>query len=316
MSILDSVEAIAGASGDGTIDWAAVTDAATSATDPGSLDLHPGEREGYAEDVRVAREAVREASGIDFDVPGTVEIQNRHHWIEANVDTFRTVMEPLADRRVAFPGVARRANTATMATMLSFLGRNVLGQYDPLLLADGDDHKLYFVRPNIHRVADQLDVPVARFRRWIAFHEVAHAAEFGAAPWLPDHMEARLEDTVEKLAAGSIDRDTLGELDTTMTAVEGYAELIMDRAFDDQYADLRRKLEERRKGRGPVETLIRRLLGLSVKRRQYERGKAFFETVADRRGIAAAGRVWDDPGNLPTDAEIDDPDRWMARVLD
>jgi putative hydrolase len=101
-----------------------------------------------------------------------------------------------------------------------------------------------------------------------------------------------------------------------MTAVEGYAELVMDRAFDAEYADLRRKLEERRKGRGPVETLIRRLLGLSVKRRQYERGKAFFETVADERGIAAAGRVWDDPANLPTDDEIDAPRRWIARVLD
>ncbi len=38
---------------------------------------------------------------------------------------------------------------------------------------------------------------------------------------------------------------------------------------------------------------MRRLLGLGMKRRQYERGKAFFDTVADARGVAAAGRVWD-----------------------
>ena len=313
MSILDSVEAIAGASGDGTIDWAAVTDAATSATDPGSLDLHPGEREGYAEDVRVAREAVREASGIDFDVPGTVEIQNRHHWIEANVDTFRTVMEPLADRRVAFPGVARRANTATMATMLSFLGRNVLGQYDPLLLADGDP-KLYFVRPNVRKIAESLDVEYDRFRRWIVVHEVTHAAEFGAAPWLSGHLETRMQEAMDRMAEGDFDRSAFGEIDVAMTAVEGYAESVMDRALDAEYDDLRAKIDARRGGRGPIAKLLRRLLGLGMKRRQYERGKAFFDAIIDARGIEGASAVWDAPENLPREAEIDEPGLWLARV--
>ncbi len=316
MGLYRSVRAVTGASGAGPIDWAAVTEAAKAATDPGDLDVAPAERAAYADDVRDARDRVRSVSAIDFDLPGTVEIQDRHHWIDANVDTFRRVMAPLETQTGPLPTLARVVNTGSMTIALSFLGNHVLGQYDPLLLADGDDHKLYFVRPNINRVADQLEVPRPRFRRWIAFHEVTHAAEFGAAPWLPGYMEDRLEETVEKLTHGSIDRHMLGELDTTMTAVEGYAELLMDRAFDDEYADLRRKLEARRKGRGPVENLIRRLLGLSVKRRQYERGKEFFDAVADQRGVAATGRVWDAPENLPTDDELDEPGRWIARVLD
>jgi uncharacterized protein (DUF2342 family) len=182
------------------------------------------------------------------------------------------------------------------------------------LLAEGEPHALYFVHPNIVRVADVLDAPYPRFRRWIAFHEVAHAAEFGAAPWLPDHLETAMQEAVEDLTAGRIDRESLGQLDTTMTAVEGYAELVMDRAFDEEYDDLRAKLERRRQGRGPVEQLIRRLLGLSVKRRQYERGKDFFETVADMRDIETAGRVWESPETLPTDQELDDPAAWVRRV--
>ena len=313
VSILESVGAIAGASGEGTVDWEAAAEAAIAATDPGSVDLDPGEREGYAEDVRAAREAVRSASGIDFDVPGTVEIQNRHHWIEANVGTFRTAMEPLADRRVAFPGFARRANTATMATMLSFLGRNVLGQYDPLLLADGDP-KLYFVRPNVVKIAEALDVEYDRFRRWIVVHEVTHAAEFGAAPWLPEYLETRMRDAMERMAEGGFDRSGFGELDAAMTAVEGYAEAVMDRALDADYDDLRQKVDERRKGRGPIAALLRRILGLGVKRRQYERGKEFFDAVIDARGIEAASAVWDVPDSLPTDEEIDEPSLWLSRV--
>ena len=313
MSILDSVGAIAGASGEGTVDWAAATEAATAATDSGSIDLDTGEREGYAEDVRVARKAVREAAGIDFDVPRAIEIQNRHHWIEANVDTFRTVMEPLADRRVAFPGFTRRANTATMATMLSFLGGNVLGQYDPLLLADGDP-KLYFVRPNVQKIAESLDAEYERFRRWIVVHEVTHAAEFGAAPWLSDHLETRMQEAMERMSEGGFDQSVFGEIDVAMTAVEGYAEAVMDRALEAEYDDLRAKIDDRRSNRGPIAALLRRVLGLGMKRRQYERGKEFFDAIIDARGVEGASVVWDDPGNLPRETEIEDPALWLARV--
>jgi uncharacterized protein (DUF2342 family) len=314
VSLYRSVRAVAAASGDGAIDWSAVAAAAKASTPPGDLDVSAAEREAYAADVGDARDRIRSVGGVDFDLPRTVEVQHRHHWIDANVATFRRVMEPLEEHTGVFPGVARVVNTGSMSFMLGFLARNVMGQYDPLLLADNDDHALYFVRPNIQRVAGQLDVEYDRFRRWIAFHEVTHAAEFGAAPWLSAHLEHRMEQGVEALANGSIDREAFSELDSAMTVVEGYAELLMDHAFDDEYADLREKLEARRSGQGPLAKLVRRLLGLGMKRRQYERGKAFFESVAEVRGLDATAAVWEGPENLPTPSELDDPGAWIARV--
>lgn len=314
MGLYESVQVVTTASGTGTVDWEAVEDAAKSATVPGSLDLSPDEQAGYAADVREARDHVRDVGGVAFDLPATVEIQNRHHWVDANVATFERVMAALEDQQVLFPDAARKVNTGTMAVSLGFLANNVLGQYDPLLLADSDDHALYFVHPNIERVAGELDADVDRFRRWIAFHEVAHAAEFGAAPWLPEYLESRVERGVDELTAGTLDRESFAELQTAMTAVEGYAEVLMDRAFDDEYVDLRRKLDERRGGGGPVRRIASRLLGLGLKRRQYERGAAFFRHVADARGIEAAGTVWEQPANLPTSAEIEDPEAWLVRV--
>ncbi|KAB1198805.1 MULTISPECIES: zinc-dependent metalloprotease [Haloferax] len=318
MNFLRSVRVVAdaSASGTGNIDWDAVAEASKASVDPGSLDLSAEEQSGYAADVRDARDRLSVVAGVTFEVPDVVEVQNRHHWIDANVETFRRVMAPFEEHGPSvFPGVARAVNTGTFALVLSFLGNNVLGQYDPLLLAEGDDeHGLYFVHPNIRRVADSLDVDYPRFRRWIAFHEVAHAAEFGAAPWLPTHLETRMSRGIDALVDGDLDRDAFAELDTAMTAVEGYAELLMDRAFDDEYEDLRRKLDARRQGGGPIARLTRRALGLGLKRRQYERGARFFEHVADERGVAAASRVWDHPENLPTNAELDAPERWIARV--
>ncbi|MFW5917537.1 MAG: zinc-dependent metalloprotease [Halorubrum sp.] len=351
MDILRSLRVVSEASGPGVVDWERAAAAAKASTDPGSLALTPAEREGYAADVRDARSRLRGVADIEFDVPDAIEVQNRHHWIDASVDTFRNVMAPIeaaaAERTGEDPiggsaegsiggstegstdgrswnparDFSRIANTGSMAFALGFLARNVLGQYDPLLLADEPDadHGLYFVHPNVVAVAAALDVDYPRFRRWIAFHEVTHAAEFGAAPWLPEYLESRVERGVDGLASGrltvgDLDRESFAELQTAMTAVEGYAEVLMDRAFDDEYDDLRRKLDERRGGGGPVRRIASRLLGLGLKRRQYERGAAFFRHVVDARGIEAAGTVWERPENLPTSAEIEDPDTWLVRV--
>ncbi|WP_096394841.1 zinc-dependent metalloprotease [Halorubrum trapanicum] len=361
MDILRSVRTVAEAEGPGVVDWDRAAAAAKDATDPGSIALTDAERAGYAADVRDARTRLADTAGIEFDVPDTVEVQNRHHWIDASVGTFRRVMDPIEAAAtgdgeevgaVGTPGtdsldvmpdgspgptgpapgaafardLSRVANTGSMAFALGFLARNVLGQYDPLLLADEPDaeHGLYFVHPNIVAVAAALDVDYPRFRRWIAFHEVTHAAEFGAAPWLPEYLESRVERGVEGMVGGAggvegitgrgLDPDAFAELQAAMTAVEGYAEVLMDRAFDGEYADLRAKLDERRGGGGPVRRLAQRLLGLGLKRRQYERGAEFFRHVADARGIEAAGAVWERAENLPTAAEIDDPEAWLVRV--
>ncbi|ELZ05652.1 hypothetical protein C482_02031 [Natrialba chahannaoensis JCM 10990] len=318
MNLYRSARTVAGASGTGddAIDWQSAADAAKAATEPGSLALESGEREGYARDVRDARAAVRSVADMEFDVPETIEIQNRHHWIDANVATFERVMGTLETHTETFPGIARTINTGTMTVLLAFLGRNVLGQYDPLLLAErpADDHALYFVRPNIRNAAEVLDVDPDRFRRWIAFHEVTHAAEFGAAPWLSGHLEDRMESGIAALSDGSFDRNAFRDLDAAMTVVEGYAELLMDHAFDDEYEDLRRKLDARRQGRGPLQKLFRRLLGLGLKQRQYERGKEFFEHVIASRDLETASLVWEQPENLPTHDELDSPGLWIRRV--
>ncbi|MFB6353592.1 MAG: zinc-dependent metalloprotease [Halobacteriales archaeon] len=314
MTFIEGMRSVAAASGDGPVDWDAAARAAKAATPPGSVDLDDEERVAYARDVRDAGDAIRATTGLAFGLPGTLEVQTRHHWIDANVETFRELLAPLEDQSASLPGVARRVNTATMAGLLAFTARHVLGQYDPLLLAEGETPGLYFVRPNVVRVAEELDVAYPRFRRWVACHEVTHAAEFGAAPWLAPELEARARTAIDALAAGRFDRGSVRALDAAMTAVEGYAEYAMDRAFDDAYADVRRKVDERRRRRGPLTALLARLLGLDRKRRQYERGKAFFEAVEREGGEDAPARVWARVDHLPTWAELDRPGRWLDRV--
>lgn len=316
MNLVRSVGAIAGANGDGHVDWQAVANAAKFGVDPGDIDLSAAERTGYATDVRAARDRVSSVSGLDFDLPETVTVVNRHQWIDRNVETFARVMAPLDDRRqLRFGGITRLVNTGTMGLALTFLARKVLGQYDPVLLADDEPHALYVVHPNVVQAAKTLELEFPLFRRWIAFHEVTHAAEFGAAPWLSDHLAVRVEAGIEAMVDGRLDRGAFEELQVAMTAVEGYAELLMDEAFDEPAGDLREALERRRRSGGPIGTLMRHLFGLGMKRRQYELGRSFFETVVNERGLSGASVVWEQPENLPTRRELRSPERWMARIF-
>ncbi|MFB6361950.1 MAG: zinc-dependent metalloprotease [Halobacteriales archaeon] len=313
MTLLDSLRTVATASGDGTVDWEAAARAAKASTEAGSVALDAEERTAFARDVRDAAHGIRAATGLRFPTPETIEVQSRHHWIDANSATFRRLLEPLDDRDVTLPGIARRANTATMAGLLAFAARHVLGQYDPLLLAEDESPGLYFVRPNLLRIAGELEIPPARFRRWIAVHEVTHAAEFGAAPWLASELEDRARAAVGSLADGRFDRERIRDLDAAMTAVEGYAEYAMEQALDGSYSDVRRKIDRHRRDRGPVAILLSHLLGLERKRRQYERGKAFFASVAND-GRVEPTIVWAKPTNLPTVDEIDEPQQWIDRM--
>lgn len=267
--------------------------------------------------MRTARQEITAVSGIEFTLPETIEIQTRHHWIDANIETFTRFVDLLEEAvpQQSTP-IARTINTGGMSVTLGFLARNVLGQYDPLLLADAPpaDHALYFVHPNISAAADELEVDFELFRRWIAFHEVTHAAEFAQAPWLTDYLQTQLHDGLQEIRSGTLVPDRLDAVQSTMTVVEGYAEVLMDAAFDAETVELRAKLDARRRGGDPLTRLLRQLLGLGMKRRQYERGRAFFETVLDQRDFETAAMVWTSPDYLPTDEELDAPEAWLRRI--
>jgi uncharacterized protein (DUF2342 family) len=63
-----------------------------------------------------------------------------------------------------------------------------------------------------------------------------------------------------------------------------------------------------------VDVLLRRLLGMEAKMRQYRDGAVFVRAVIDRVGVEGFNRVWGGPDTLPLAAEIPDPDAWVARV--
>jgi coenzyme F420 biosynthesis associated uncharacterized protein len=103
-----------------------------------------------------------------------------------------------------------------------------------------------------------------------------------------------------------------------MSLLEGHADVVMDGVGPrviPTVAEIRRSFDQRRKGVGTLDRVLRRLLGLDAKMAQYRDGAAFVRHVVGKVGMAEFNAVWDRPENLPSKTEISDPAAWVSRVL-
>ncbi len=251
-------------------------------------------------------------------------------------------------------GPLRLAAGATLAAeagrVVGYMSQRGLGQYELSLLQPQTEPRLLFVAPNLQKAVHALQVDEDSFLDWIVFHELTHALQFAGAPWLREHLGGLLREyreTVdvrfERGSAGGLpslpdiprlveafregglaalvqsreQKAIMDRVQATMAVIEGYAEHVMDevgaRALP-HYEGLRAAMERRRKSRSAPERLLQKLLGLDLKMRQYEEGKAFCDAVVAARDIRVLNRVWESPEALPDLRELRAPEAWLKRT--
>jgi coenzyme F420 biosynthesis associated uncharacterized protein len=114
-------------------------------------------------------------------------------------------------------------------------------------------------------------------------------------------------------------RQALDRLLVLGTLLEGHADHVMDAvgpAVVPSVSIIRRRFDERRsRQQPPLQRVVRALLGFDAKLSQYTRGKAFVDHVVSRVGMARFNTVWSSAETLPLPTEVDEPQRWIDRVL-
>ena len=246
----------------------------------------------------------------------------------------------------AVAAVGGKVTGGEAGALLAFMASKVLGQYD---LAPEGTPRLLLVAPNLVHVERELGVDPEDFRRWVCMHEETHRVQFTAVPWLRDHMIERarslaremapdpeqLQDTLSRISrqlpdalkkggTGVVDliatpeqREKLAQMTAVMSLLEGHADVIMDEVGPQvipSVAQIRARFNERRQGVGAFDRLLRRLLGLEAKMRQYRDGAVFVRAVIDEVGMDGFNQVWSSPETLPLPREIEEPSAWVARV--
>ncbi len=288
-----------------------------------------------------AEPLVRQVTGL------LTRIVDRPEWIAAAAESMRVMMNGTERPRGFLTG---RVTGAQTGAVLAYVSSGILGQYDPFATDRGAGAGcLLLVYPNVIAVERQLRIEPSDFRLWVCLHEVTHRVQFTANPWLPGYMSQALalltRDTGDDLGqvlsrladyarnrgnpASQADanstgilglvravqsepqRQALDQLLVLGTLLEGHADHVMDAVGPmavPSVATMHRK-------QPPLQRLLRALLGLDAKLSQYTRGKAFVDQVVGRVGMARFNAIWTGPETLPLPVEIEEPQRWIDRVL-
>jgi coenzyme F420 biosynthesis associated uncharacterized protein len=305
--------------------------------------------EGYVRDFTGLHARSATAPVLVVDRPGWVQANADGMSTIMNplVDKLTARKQPSMAARM----VGAKVTGAEAGALLAFLSTKVLGQFDPFWDGEpGTTGRLLLVAPNITAAHQQMDVDAHDFRLWVCLHEETHRVQFTAVPWLRDHMlaemnafvtatevdpeqlRAMLGDAFSRVAelvrgdssGGLVDlltgpeqRAVIERLTAVMSLLEGHADVVMDGVGPEvvpTVATIRKKFTQRRKGASPLDVLLRRLLGLEAKMKQYADGAVFVNAVVDKVGMDDFNAVWTSPDTLPTAAEIADPAAWVARV--
>jgi coenzyme F420 biosynthesis associated uncharacterized protein len=210
--------------------------------------------------------------------------------------------------------------------------------------------RLTLVAPNIVAVERDLGVDPHDFRRWVCLHEETHRVQFTSVPWLRGYVQGMMTEfllasdldpgaIIERLrsaanaVAGAVrggdgeslveamqtpaQRALLDKLTAVMTLVEGHGDYVMDAVGPQvvpSVAEIREKFSQRRGSTGRMEQILRRILGIDLKMKQYEQGSQFVAAVVAEAGMDGFNKVWTSPETLPTRAEISNPRDWLERV--
>ena len=239
---------------------------------------------------------------------------------------------------------------AQVGQVLGFLAQRVLGQFDVALPRSGPG-VVMFVVANVRRFETDWSLEATDFRTFVAIHEVTHRFEF-AQPWARERFGALLDDFLstlridlegmqarlssldtsdpealqqafesdEGLFGAELDdeqRLKLARIQAFMSAAEGYGDHVMH-ALGAQLLPSYGRIEEamRRYREGEAgDPVFERLLGVEMKREQYEAGRAFCDTVVELTDESTLARMWESAEAMPSLPEVAEPRLWLARTV-
>ncbi len=194
-----------------------------------------------------------------------------------------------------------------------------------------------------------LDVAADQVQIYLAVREIAHARLFRHARWLRLHLTSAVtayargisidssrleelagsfdpsnpEDLRQAMVDGSLIQQksesqisALSRLETMLALVEGWVDVVTARATirlpkADAIAET---VKRRRASGGPAESAFATLVGLELRPRRLREAAAMWQAVTDAVGSEARDALWSHPDLLPTEQDIDDPQKLIARL--
>ncbi|MBC9956077.1 zinc-dependent metalloprotease [Yimella sp. cx-51] len=225
-------------------------------------------------------------------------------------------------------------------------GELVTGTEVGLPLVEGNP--VVVMPTNVAAFAEGLGVDAGEIHLYLAVREAARTRLFKGVPWLGPALIAAVQsyaadisiDTeaieeamgnadmqdptqLQEALAGSIFRPepseaqqrTLKHLETLLALVEGWVDVISDRAARPHLPNvdaLSEAIRRRRATGGPAEKVFASLVGLELRPRRMRDAAALFTALEDAKGQQGRDEAWKHPDFAPSAADLDDPSGYVA----
>ncbi|MDO5701143.1 MAG: zinc-dependent metalloprotease [Bowdeniella nasicola] len=209
-------------------------------------------------------------------------------------------------------------------------------------------HRTGLVAANVEAFADDLEIPFEEVLQFLALREAAAGRLYSAVPWLDSHvsaiirtyaegitidMEALTEalrsvdptnpDSIRAAMSGGLfqmaqspeQQAALARLETALAVVEGWVDVVTEQASRAHLPNahaLAEMIRRRRATGGPAEHVFASLVGLELRPARLRDAARLFTLVQRERGIEGRDQLFSHPDLMPSSADLDDPDSFLA----
>jgi putative hydrolase len=212
------------------------------------------------------------------------------------------------------------------------------------------DRSVALLPANVEAFAEGLGIDLDQVRLYLAVREAARVRLFAEVAWIGPQLLAAVRDyagaiTIDtdriEAALQSVDptdaealqsalqdqlfrpepspaqREALSRLETYLALVEGWVDVVTDRATREhlpQSAALGEAVRRRRATGGPAEKTFAGLVGLELRPRRLRDAANLWAALEAAQGQEGRDRAWGHPDVAPTAADLDDPLGYVERA--
>lgn len=287
-------------------------------------------------------------SPVAAGVTGAMSKAMAAQFAEGGMETISAMLPPGTNPAAAMAQVAPLLERAGSSMFSMQLGQGLAGLAGEMLtgteasLPLTSEDVLALIPANIAAFAEGLEVDLEQVWLYLAVREAARLRLFSGVPWLAAQIRTAVQDYARDLA---IDTDAIDEamrgmdptdpealqstladklfsptptpaqqaaldrLETWLALVEGWVDVVTERAAGrhlPQAGALGETMRRRRASGGPAEKTFAALVGLHLRPRRLRDAANLFAALEDKGGSQLRDSAWGHPDVAPSAADLDD----------
>jgi putative hydrolase len=138
----------------------------------------------------------------------------------------------------------------------------------------------------------------------------------GFDPENPEEIRIALESGAFLAETSQEQQQALERIETNLALIEGWVDAVTTEAAKrlPKGEAIREAIRRRRATGGPAERTFQTLVGLSLRPKRMREASELWQQIGEAVGNEKRDSLWDHPDLLPTDKDIDEPEKFVARL--